>query len=235
MDNFKIDWAKVGIWIVIFLIAAAFWLYIAWQFKGCSGCSGCNDPEEFSVEQAKRDSAIELKIAGYRLQVDSLVRSNDSLEKCLDEMEQSRHEVLVHAITQNVIAENMSSDLLYFKAWLWFAETRKLDRSQKIYEFDSAAVLSMVKKKNEYEYLKSDRKLLLDEKDNYEKQIANYKWEVSDLTQINQLKDEQIVKLENLPRVVLNTKSRPWYVDAGIIAGSLAVGFTVGIVYKNNR
>lgn len=240
MNEFKISWSKVAVWCVIFLICIAVWFWLAWQFKGCAGC---NNNNEQVTEQAVADPVIQVKIDSLMVEVKQLKASNDSLEKCLDEMEMSRHENIVYAKTESKIVENKPAKANYENICKWIAvkpigpiitNLIPYDKEKDVfYAFDSSGVLRLMKKKIENEYLITDNKLLGDEIINYKSQIANYKWQVSDLTKINQFKDEQIVKLEALPRVTVN--KRKWYVDLGIITGSIAVGFVGGIIYQNNR
>jgi hypothetical protein len=224
----QLDWKKIFAWTLIFLVGAAFWILLAWKLMSCNGCSS---GDEEIIYNAKRDSTLEKQITIYKLQVDSLNASIDSLVKCFDEIEQSRHENIITIKTKNAIAEIQSSDLLYKQARQWLSGSRPLNLKR--YEFDSLDVLRIIKKKNENEYLTNDNKLLGDEAVNLNSQITNYKWQISDLTKINQLKDEQLQKLENIPRTTINVNKRKWYTDAMIITGSVAFGFTAGIIYKN--
>lgn len=231
IDNFKFDWGKIALWCVILLFCSAVFLFIAWQFKGCmlSGCN--NDPEEFTVELAKRDSTAQHKIDSLLECINRVKASNDSLVKCFTEFEQSRHKILVEAKTESKIAELRPMGELYPQMRKWLSGSRPLNLIN--YPFDSLDVLSMAKKKIEYDWLKQDNGLLTDEVLNLNSQITNYKWQVSDLTKINQLKDEQLVKLESIPRTTINVNKRKWYTDAMIITGSVAFGFTAGIIYRN--
>ena len=63
-------------------------------------------------------------------------------------------------------------------------------------------------------------------RENLNKQLATQK-------DIIRLKDIQLDKLERIKVPVI--KERKWYIDAGIIAGSLTIGAAIGIIYSNNR
>lgn len=56
---------------------------------------------------------------------------------------------------------------------------------------------------------------------------------INSLNDIIDLKEKQIIKLENTKVPIIS--SRKWYTDVGIVLGSLAIGFTTGIIYANNR
>lgn len=211
------------IWITRIIVVAVI-IVLGWFFF-FSPWSSCNKNDEPQYETAKRDQAKELQITNYRLQIDSLHNVIRDLSRAYDSLERSRHERLVYVKTQREIVGIKSVTYeLYPQMRLWLSGNRVL--TGKTFEFDSLDVLSMAKKKIEYDYLADDNKLLEDEITNCKLQIANYKWQVSDYVSIINLKDEQIGKLESVPRVTVN--SRKWYIDAGIIAGSTAVGFVIG-------
>ena len=101
----------------------------------------------------------------------------------------------------------------------------------KIYQYDSAEVAKIAEiilenatlKENESLYeqkdsLQSVNRLILEEKINSLRDIIN-------------LKDEQIIKLENTPLPVID-KSWKWWQYTLAAIGSITFGFTAGIVYS---
>ena len=56
---------------------------------------------------------------------------------------------------------------------------------------------------------------------------------INEKDKIISLKEVQIRRLESTPVPVV--KQRSWLVDAGIIAGSVAIGFTIGVIYQNSK
>jgi len=228
--------SMTGIWItriaLVIIVIGLGWFFL---FSPWSSCSRNDNPQ---YELAKKDPALQLRITNYELRIDSLEKSNDFLDKKYDSLERSRHENIVRFKTENMLVEIRPMNILYPEMRNWLSPGRPLSihPPSPLYKgefgFDSLDVLSMAKKKIEYEYLLDDNNLLEEEKSNLNLQIQNYKWQVSDYVSIINLKDEQIRNLEAVPRTSTTLSTRKWYVDAGIIVGAFSLGYLVRSLIK---
>ncbi len=104
----------------------------------------------------------------------------------------------------------------------------------KVFCYDSAEVAKIAEIIIENEMMKENEKLYIqkDSLKNINRIILEEK--ISSLREIINLKNEQIIKMENTPLTVID-KSWKWWQYTLAAIGAVTFGFTAGIIYENMK
>ena len=86
----------------------------------------------------------------------------------------------------------------------------------------------------ENDYLKETNSILKERDSLYRVKTVQLETKIEYLIDIINLKEQQIRKLEAIPREVIKEGWRWWH-KLLAITGAIGVGFTVGIIYSNNK
>ena len=223
---------RIILYILIFLIGSCILVYGLYRIASWMNHLSCGDSKTSQTVYLHPDSTDQHKIDS--LQFSREIKKRDDsiavLNHIIIETEQTRSDIQTKYITRTKIIEITNSSELYSMNRYWLSPGRVV--TGKTYPFDSLDMMSLAKKHAEYDYFKSDRDELLIEKSTYENKINLMSGKLDDQDKIISLKDDQIGKMVNIPieQTIINKPG--WYVYAGIIAGSLAVGWCGKSLYN---
>jgi hypothetical protein len=211
-----IDYKKVSLWIAVCLIIALTWGAIGWA------CGGCNNKKANEVQNVQRDSTAQ-KI------IDSLATAIEQRDGVIDSLgfqsELKDRRLTLLKFEQDLELQQVGKKT---KRELFVSSPLKASlaefNSLGLFCYDSTQQVDIQQTYIKKDYLLKENQLLAEKDSISVKIISNYRDKVTDLYSIIDLKDTQLSRLEKQQVI---TVKRKWYVDAAIIAGSLAVGFTI--------
>lgn len=181
----------------------------------------------------KKDSTDQVKIDSLQ----QLITQRDTelavANYQIDQVENQRADVKEKYQVRYKLVEIENSDELYKQNRIWlnpFSSPSVTLRALtgKRYEFDSLDQVKLAQKHAEYDFMKEDNKLLTASGELKDSKIQKLEYSLSDQKLISKLQSDQIKKMESFP--VPEAKSRAWYIDAGIIIGSAALGYGIRTV-----
>jgi hypothetical protein len=229
-----IDWKKICCWALLFFFLAGVWTFLAIKIFSCNGCNKQEEAERSIV--LIKDSTDQDKIDSLSNIIDHFNDSISVLNYQITEKESARNELQTKFEIRYKLIEIENSDELYKQNRIWLnplaspsAELRSL--IGKKYEFDSIDNLHLAQKHAEYDYLKKDRELLLANDSLKSSKIKFLEYSISDYQLTISFKDDQIKKLTSTPVPIIKG-GHAWYVDAGMILGSFALGFATKTLIK---
>jgi len=109
----------------------------------------------------------------------------------------------------------------------------KIYDSKSVYCYDSIEVMEIARLILENDLLRNNEKEYESRDSLYELKIISLKEKVSGLESIISLKDEQIIKLENIPHEIKQAGGWQWWHYTLACIGAVTFGFTAGIIYEN--